>query len=494
MGESRETELKNQRYRVLLPVILAIAIFMQMLDTTILNTALPSIAQDLNEPQLKIQSILVVYTLVLAICAPISGVVSDKIGTKRTFLLAVIFFTLGSLFAALSLTLLQLTLSRVLQGIGGAMLTPVARLALMKAYDRKEYLRVINYAITPALIGPILGPVLGGYLVQYMSWHWIFLINIPIGAIVLILALFFMPDFRGEPFRFDLRGYLIFALGIFAITFGLEYSINGEQKWITFPLLIVGFILLINYWFYAKRKEAPLFATTLLDVRTYRIGLLGNLIARLGISAMPFLLPLFFQVALGYSPSDAGWLLVPIAVGGLFVKPIVTRILKLTGYRRVLIWNTLFISLLIITIGFVGRFIPIPLLIVILFILGVCNSTQFTAMNTLTIGDLRKEQVSSGNSLMVVNQQLALTLGVAFAALFLNFYVGQGWFVSENTEKAFQLTFITMGSLTFFATYIFARLRHDDGDLMAGRIDEEKEGLNPHQEDPQHEKVHQRKA
>lgn len=470
MESELERHTKQElRSKHLLPVILAIAIFMQMLDTTILNTALPSIAADLNEPQLKIQSILISYTLVLAICAPISGVVADKIGTKHTFLLAVIFFTLGSLFAALSMTLTQLTLSRILQGVGGAMLTPVARLALMKAYDRKDYLRVINYAITPALIGPILGPVMGGYLVQYMSWHWIFLINIPIGLLVLGLAFFYMPDFRGAPFKFDLHGYLIFAIAVFLITYGLEYSINGAHKWLAIPLMISGMLFLTRYWFYARRKDKPLFSLTLLDVRTYRIGLHGNLVARLGISAMPFLLPLFFQVALGYSPSDAGWLLVPIAVGGLTVKPVVTRILRLTGYRHVLIWNTALISVFIIMIGIFGRDMPVWALVIQLYILGICNSTQFTAMNTLTIGDLGKDQVSSGNSLMVVNQQLAMTLGVAFAALFLNFYVGQHWFVSENTEKAFQLTFISMGILTMIATLIFAKLQKEDGDFMAGR-------------------------
>ncbi len=470
--DSERVESKALRSKKLLPVILAIAIFMQMLDTTILNTALPSIAADLNEPQLKIQSILISYTLVLAICAPISGVVADKIGTRYTFLLAVIFFTLGSLFAAMSMTLTQLTMSRILQGVGGAMLTPVARLALMKAYDRKDYLRVINYAITPALIGPILGPVMGGYLVQYMSWHWIFLMNIPIGLLVLGLASLYMPDFRGAPFKFDLRGYLIFAIAVFLITYGLEYSINGAHKWLSIPLIVAGGLFLTRYWFYARRKDKPLFSLTLLDVRTFRIGLNGNLVARLGISAMPFLLPLFFQVALGYSPSDAGWLLVPIAVGGLTVKPVVTRILRKVGYRRILIWNTALISIFIILIGIFGRDIPIWALVLQLYILGVCNSTQFTAMNTLTIGDLGSDQVSSGNSLMVVNQQLAMTLGVAFAALFLNFYVGLHWFPAENMDniaKAFQLTFISMGGLTLFATYIFAKLKRDDGDFMAGR-------------------------
>lgn len=471
-GREMDHQVNNEiskRSKQLLPVILAIAIFMQMLDTTILNTALPSIAADLNESQLKLQSILVSYTLVLAICAPISGVVADKIGTKRTFLLAIILFTLGSLFAAFSMNLTQLTLSRVLQGVGGAMLTPVARLALMKAYDRKDYLRVINYALTPALIGPILGPVVGGYLVQYMSWHWIFLINIPIGVIVLLLAFFAMPDFRGAPFKFDLHGYVIFALAVFLITFGLEYSINGDYKWLSIPLILAGFLFLMRYWFYARRKDKPLFELTLLDIRTFRIGLNGNLVARLGISAMPFLLPLFFQIALGYTPSDAGWLLVSIAVGGLTIKPFVTKILRMTGYRRILIWNTVLISLSIILIGILGRYMPIAILVGQLYILGVCNSIQFTAMNTLTIGDLGKDQASSGNSLVVVNQQLALTLGVAFAALFLNFYVAQHWFVTENMEKAFQLTFISMGVLTLLATYIFAKLKHDDGDLMAGR-------------------------
>lgn len=471
MRQSSTTNISERSKRVL-PIIMAIAIFMQMLDTTILNTALPSIAMDLNESALNMQSVLISYTLVLALFAPISGVMADRFGTKRVFLLAILLFTSGSLFAALSPSLTYLLVARVIQGMGGALLSPVVRLALIKSYPKSDYLRVLNYAITPALIGPILGPVLGGYIVELASWHWIFLINLPIGLIVFLLSLKYMPDFRSKNVKFDGRGYLYFGSGVFLLTLGLEFLSRGDFPLISLLIMAAGAVLFIRYWHYAKIAAMPLFPWELFDIRTFRIGLRGNLVARFAISAMPFLLPLFLQVSLGYSPSEAGWMLVPMAVGGIFIKPQVTKIIHQLGYRPILIWNTILIAFSVMLVGILGEIIPKWGMVIQLFILGIFNSLQFSAMNSLTISKLRPHQQSSGNSLMVVNQQLAMTVGIAVAALLLNFYVANNWITPDASQyvgRAFQLTFVSVGFLTFLASFIFAKLHPKDGDELANR-------------------------
>ncbi len=472
-GESKSEGMIviSERSKRVLPIIMAIAIFMQMLDTTILNTALPSIAEDMGQSALNMQSVLISYTLILALFAPLSGVMADRFGTKRVFLLALMLFSVGSLVAALSPNLTVLILARVVQGIGGALLSPVVRLALMKSYAKSDYLRVLNYAITPALIGPILGPVLGGYIVELASWHWIFLINLPIGLISILLSLKYMPDFRAKNVKFDGKGYLYFGSGVFLLTLGLEFLSRGDFPLLSILTMIIGAVLFIQYWHYAKIAAMPLFPWELFDIRTFRIGLRGNLVARFAISAMPFLLPLFLQVSLGYSPSESGWMLVPMAVGGIFIKPQVTKIIHRLGYRPILIWNTIFIAFSVMLVGLLGGIVPKWIMVLQLFILGIFNSLQFSAMNSLTISKLRPHQQSSGNSLMVVNQQLAMTVGIAVAALLLNFYASQTWVVKapEEIGKAFKFTFVSVGFLTFLASFIFARLHPKDGDELANR-------------------------
>lgn len=214
---------------------------MQMLETTILNTALPTIAKDLNESPLQMQSAIISYALTLAVCTPLSGIISDKFGTKRTFVIAISVFTLGSLLCALSNSLFQLNLSRILQGVGGALSIPVARLSIFRTYPKSELLKIMNYAITPALIGPMVGPILGGYLVEYLSWHWVFLINIPIGIICLALALFHMPNYRAEKVTIDYLGYFLFAAAISLLILGLQFvSKQGNQLFSMVMLCFFG--------------------------------------------------------------------------------------------------------------------------------------------------------------------------------------------------------------------------------------------------------------
>ncbi|MBP6563667.1 MAG: DHA2 family efflux MFS transporter permease subunit [Neisseriaceae bacterium] len=454
----------------ILPLLLSMVIFMQMLDTTILNTALPAIARDLNESPLNMQATIISYALTLALCIPISGYLADRIGTKKVFLCAIILFSLGSLFCALAPTLDVLVGARVVQGMGGAMLTPVARLALIRTYPKSELLGVLNYAIMPALLGPILGPLMGGYLVELASWHWIFLINLPIGLLSLVLGVLYMPDFKQDNPRFDLAGFLWFSGAAFAITLGLERLTAGASNPYAWAMIASGVGLLWCYRGHARRRHEALFPLHLFQVRTYRLGLYGNLAARLGISAMPFLLPLFLQVALHYSPSQSGWVLVPMAVAGIIMKPFIKKLMYAFGYRTILISNTCLLSAFIILLGLSAPYLSVWGFMLLLFILGMGNSVQFSAMNTLTLAKLRSYQTSSGNSLMAANQQLAISVGIALCAMMLSLFQTGPWQAADAVAPAFQATFVAIGLITLATALIFVRLHPKDGDNLANRL------------------------
>lgn len=443
-----------------LPYVLAVALFMQILDATILNTALPQMAQALGESPLKMQWAVISYALTLAIFIPISGFLADKYGTRRVFLSAIVIFCMGSLLCAVAADLNFLIGSRVVQGIGGAMMTPVARLILVKSYPRNQLLTVMNFAVIPALIAPLVGPLLGGYLVQYASWHWIFLINIPMGIAGFVLGKKLVPALFEDTKRLDWRGFALFAAAACGLTLGLEFGSQAGRGLYGLMLAVVASALLGAYVWHARRREAPLFPLSLFSIRTFRIGITGNLFTRLGISAVPFLLPLLLQVVFEYSPSQAGWLLAPIAVGAIGVKPFVSKLIQRYSYRTVLVYNTLLLGALIIVLAQFSDSSQWPWFIPILTIMGACNSMQFSAMNTITIGDLQGAQTSSGNSLMAVNQQLAIGFGIAFGAALLNLLRER---LQLDILTAFQTTYWVLGGLTMLSGLYFLRLKPEDG-------------------------------
>lgn len=443
-----------------LPYVLAIALFMQILDATILNTALPEMAIALGESPLKMQWAVISYALTLAIFIPISGFIADKYGTRKTFLSAVVIFCIGSLLCALSPSLPMLIGSRVIQAIGGAMMTPVARLILVKSYPRNQLLTVMNFAVIPALIAPLVGPLLGGYLVQYTTWHWIFLINIPMGLIGLFLGYKLIPDLREKVGHLDWRGYLFFALAACLLSLAVEMASQPGSFTSPIILTLASVALLAGYIWHANKVDNPLFPLSLFNVRTFRIGIVGNLFTRLGISAVPYLLPLLLQVVFKYTPSQAGWLLAPIAVGAIGIKPFVSKIIQRFSYRKVLVVNTTFLGILIILLAQFNADVPWYWFVPLLTIMGACNSMQFSAMNTITIGDLEGTQTSSGNSLMAVNQQLAISFGIAFGAAVLNILREK---VQLDILTAFHTTYWVMGVLTILSGLYFLRLKPEDG-------------------------------
>lgn len=463
-----EVNLSKSSTKKLLPVILATAIFMQMLDSTILNTSLSSIAKDLQESPLNMQNAIISYVLTLAVFMPVSGFLADKFGTKKVFISSLILFSIGSLFCALSQNLTQLVLSRVIQGIGGSLMTPVGKLALIKTFDKNELLKAMNFAIIPALIGPALGPLVGGYLVDYFSWHWIFLINIPIGIIGIVLGSKFMPDYKSESLDFDLKGFLIFAFASLLLSVSLE--LFGDLQNIT-PVLfifILGFLFLYYYYWHAKRDENPIFPLNLFKVRTFRVGIVGNLATRLGISSVPLLLPLMIQIAYKQSAVTSGWIITPMAITAIFAKSYVIKILDTFGYRKTLMTNTFIIGSLICLLAIPGINTSIYWFTPIIAVLGFFNSIQFTSMNTISIADLRNFQTSSGNSLLSVNQQLAIGFGITFGLIVLKLFENSD-LIKGDVHNAFRYTFLTIGILTIISGFVFRRLHTSDGKNMKSK-------------------------
>ncbi len=447
----------------ILPWLVAIAFFMQTLDGTILNTALPAMARDLAENPLRMQGVVIAYMLTVALLIPASGWIADRFGSRRIFVTAIVLFSVGSLLCALSTSFNQLVASRVLQALGGALMLPVGRLVVLRAFPRSDFVRIMAFIALPGLVGPLLGPTLGGWLVEYTSWHWIFLINLPVGVIGCIAALRFMPDLKGpERVRFDTLGFLLFGAAMVLVTIALEGLGQMHMSHARVMLLLFGgAACMAAYWLRAGRIDAPLFSPKLFHTRSFAVGIFGNLFARLGGGALPFLLPLLLQVALGYSPAQAGMSMIPLALGAMAVKSLAKPIIDRLGYRRLLIGNTLLLGCLIASLATIDGQTPTWLLLVHLGLIGMVNSMQFTAMNTVTLVGLSHADASSGNSLLSVVVQLSMSLGVATAGALL------GGFTVDDAQgsevlRAFQLTFLCVGGMAMLAAALFLQLEHRD--------------------------------
>ncbi len=467
---TNSTSQNKETIKKVLPLILATSIFMQMLDSTILNTSITAIAKDLNESPLDMQNAIISYVLTLALFMPVSGFLSDKFGTKKVFMFALLLFSVGSLFCSLSQNLTHLVFSRVIQGIGGSLMTPVGKLALIKTFPKKELLKAMNFAIIPALIGPVLGPLVGGYMVDYLSWHWIFLINIPFGIIGILLSLKYMPDYKSPIIDFDLKGFLIFAAASLLLSISLELFGNTVQ--LTSVLLILMSGLMMLYWYYrhALTDNNPIFPLNLFQVRTFRVGIIGNLATRLGFSSIPLLLPMMIQIAYGQSAVTSGWIVAPMALTAMFGKSAVIKILNTYGYRKTLMVNTFIIGALICALAIPSIHTSIYWYIPIISVLGFFNSIQFTSMNSISIADLRNYHTSSGNSLVSVNQQLAIGFGIAFGLLVLKIFQGDVKLIHNEIHNAFRYTFLVVGFLTILSGLVFRRLHDKDGDNLKSGI------------------------
>lgn len=443
--------------------IVAFGFFMQSLDTTIVNTALPSMATSLGESPLHMHRVIVSYVLTVAVMLPASGWLADRVGVRNIFFTAITLFTLGSLFCAWSSTLNELVMARVLQGVGGAMMVPVGRLTVMKIVPRAQYMAAMTFVTLPGQVGPLLGPALGGILVEYASWHWIFLINLPVGIVGAIATLMLMPNYTLQTRRFDLSGFLLLAAGMALLTIALDGSKEtGMTHFALGALVLCGIAAILLYLNHARNNPRALFSLTLFHTPTFSLGLLGSFAGRIGSGMLPFITPVFLQIGLGFSPFHAGLMMIPMVLGSMGMKRIVVQVVNRFGYRRVLVCTTLGlagVTLLFMSAALLGWYYVLPF---VLLLQGMINSTRFSSMNTLTLKDLPDELASSGNSLLSMIMQLSMSIGVTVAGLLLGMF-GQQHVTADSgaTHTVFIYTWLCMAVIIALPAVIFARVPHD---------------------------------
>lgn len=439
----------------LLVFLVSIGFFMQGLDTTIINTAIPAIADSLNEDPLSMHSVVVAYVLSVAACIPLSGWLADRFGVRNIFFLAIVIFTLASLGCAFSNSLNELLLFRVIQGVGGAFLLPVGRLAMLKIIPRTQFLSAMSLMSLAGLIGPLIGPTLGGWMVQYLTWHWIFLINIPMGILGVLVTFKAMPNVKEDTVKgFDLSGFLLLVLAMVGVSLGIEnFASKQNAVWVSLSLIAMGILASIIYTFHAMTHQNALFRSKLFKNRIFTIGILGNFFARFGGNALPFLIPLMLQVAFGFSPFITGLLMIPTVLGSLVSKPIIRPLIQKFGYRHVLLVNTVLVGLCIASFALHHADTPTWLRMLHFFIFGILNSLQFVAMNTLTLKDLPQQDASSGNSFLSMIMMLSMSLGVALAGTLVNVFT-QSLGVAQ-TLTAFHYTLLCLGSINIITALIF---------------------------------------
>ncbi len=459
--------------RRFLPWLVAVALFMENLDATIVNTAVPTMAASLGVAPLSLKAVLTSYTLSLAVFIPVSGWFADRFGTRRVFNLAIGLFLLGSLGCGLAPNVPLLVAARILQGLGGAMMTPVGRLALVRTFPRSEMLRTMNYVIIPALIGPLIGPFTGGLIVHAMSWRMIFFINIPLALFGLWLTRRYMPDYRDPAVApLDRRGFMLFCTGIAVLSYVLE--VFGEHHHASGPVVALSVTaagLLGAYGWHARRRATPLLDLALFRVRTFRLSVLGGFVTRLGFGGMPFLLPLLYQLGLGYPAWQAGLLTVPQALAAMGMKVISRPLLRRYGHRTILLTNTVLLGLTMTMFTQIDRGTALPAILALSFTQGFVASLQFTAMNSLIYADVDDREASKASSISSTAQQLSLSFGVALGSLVTAWFLGNvDQTDAAQTIPALHRAFLTLGLVTIVSAATFTGLHRHDGNNISNRL------------------------
>jgi EmrB/QacA subfamily drug resistance transporter len=456
--------------RNLLPWLVAVAFFMETLDTTILNTAVPAISKALHVAPISMKSVLASYTLSLAVFIPISGWMADRFGTRRVFASAIGLFTLGSFLCGICSDIHLLVFCRVLQGCGGAMMVPVGRLTLVRAFAKSELVHVMSFVSIPALVGPMLGPVLGGLIVRNLHWRVIFFVNLPIGILGLVMVYLHLPDYREEKNPpLDLVGLILFGSGVALLSYVLE--VFGEHTLSSgeiLGLLAVSFALLLGYALHGKEAKFPLLNLSLFRLRTFRASVSGNFFTRLGVGGVPFLLPLLYQVGLGFTPVQSGLLIMPQAIASMSMKVAMSRILTRLGYRGVLISNTVIIGALLLLFATIGLRTPVWVIVLLALLYGGFTSLQYTSMNTLVYADITDEEASQASSIASTAQQMSISFGVAIAGLATAFFLPpRAYAEPARFVHGIHEAFISLGGLTVLSTMVFSTLRSGDGDNVS---------------------------
>ncbi|MFZ3323798.1 MAG: DHA2 family efflux MFS transporter permease subunit [Usitatibacter sp.] len=456
--------------KTLLPWLVAVAFFMEALDTTILNTAVPAIAQALAVAPLSMKAVLASYTLALAVFIPISGWMADRFGTRRVFASAIGLFTVGSFLCGISSNIHELVACRVLQGFGGAMMLPVGRITMVRTFPRSELIRAMSFVAIPGLVGPMLGPLAGGLIIEYFHWSVIFFVNIPIGLAGLYMVYRHLPDYReGRTYPLDIVGLILFGSGVALLSYVLE--VFGEHTLSVreiVALLAISAMLLAGYGLHSLRSKHPLLRLALFRLRTFRSAVAGSFFTRLGIGGIPFLFPLLYQVGLGFSPIQSGLLMMPQALAAMSLKLTMPRILARFGYRAVLVSNTVTLGLMIMLFATIGGATPVWLIVAQLFAFGFFTSLQYTSMNTLVYADVSPTQTSSASTIASTGQQMSVSFGVASASLVAALFIPDRFDSSPpQLIHGIHQAFLLLGAMTVVSALVFVRLKSEDGNAVS---------------------------
>jgi EmrB/QacA subfamily drug resistance transporter len=470
LSRDEEARLDIAVSKKYLPWLVATALFMEQLDATVVNTAVPSIAASFQVSPLSLKSVVTTYILSLAVGIPVSGWIADRFGTRRVFGSAIAIFTLASVLCGLSLNEPMMVASRLLQGVGGALMMPVGRLAIVRTFPKSELLGAMNFVIIPALIGPLLGPTVGGVIVHLVSWRVIFFINVPVGLTALYLVYRYMPDYHGQEQRpLDVTGLILFSTGTAILSWLLEiFGEHTVEPTTEILMLATSVALLAGYVMHAANRKYPLLKLSLLRIRTFRLSVLGGFLTRLGVGGMPFLLPLLYQVGLGLPAWRSGLLMMPTAAAAMGMKLVAPRVLGKLGYRQVLMVNTVCIGITIGLFSLVGPATPSWVIIGIGLLQGFFNSLQFSSMNTLAYADVEPRDTSMASTLSSSFQQLSMSFGLAAGSLITAGFLGN---VPQTNHplvtSALHHAFLALSLLTILSSAVFWRLRPNDGESIS---------------------------
>src|SRR3982075_2089940 len=454
----------------IVPLIVAVALFMENMDSTVIATSLPAIAADIGTSPLTLKLAITSYLLSLAVFIPASGWTADRFGARMVFSIAIAVFMVGSIGCALSTSVTHFVIARILQGVGGAMMTPVGRLVLLRSIDKSALVNAMAWVTVPALVGPVIGPPLGGLITTYLSWHWIFLINIPIGLLGIFMALRYIDPIRSEdPERFDLYGLVLAGIGLGGIAFGLSIAGLNLLPWsVVGALVAIGTISMTLYIIHARRTASPVLDFSLLRLPTMRASIIGGFMFRLGIGALPFLLPLLMQVGFGLSPLKSGLVTFASAGGRMGMKTLAARLIRTFGFRNIMVINAVVSSVFLAACALFTSATPLLLIMIILVVGGFFRSLQFTAINTVAYAEGEPAQMSRATTLVSVNQQLAISAGVAVGAFSVESTM-MVHHVSELSASDFAPAFIVVAVISAVSAYFFYQMPDDAGHEIYGR-------------------------
>jgi len=460
---------KISSFEFLIPLIVGCSLFMQSFDSTVIATALPAIARSMHEDPIRLNLAITSYLLSLAVFIPISGWMADRFGARTVFRIAIVVFTIGSVFCGASQSLPELVLARILQGFGGAMMVPVGRLLVLRSVPKSDLVQAMSYLTVPAMLGPVIGPPFGGFIVTYYSWRWIFLINVPVGILGIVLVSLYIENIREEEvFPLDIRGFVLTGLGLAGLVFGFEAMGRGVLPVsIVMSVLAGGGLCAGLYILHFRRTAYPIIDLDLLKIPTFRSSTVSGGLLRMGIGALPFLLAMLLQVVFGLSPFASGLLTFASAAGAMFMKFTVGPIVRRFGFRTVLVCNGVISSLVMMSYALFGPSTPHVIIILALLTGGYFRSLQFTALGTLAYADIPDASLSNSSSFASMAQQLFMSLGVGLAALILHMCLTlRGSTVLIRSD--FSTAFVILGGMSLLSSLLFLRLEHRAGDEVSG--------------------------